>query len=115
MPEGTCDMMSGTDEVTPGAVVNHDHVVRSEVAMEVVNRARTLVYARIYALEDTDRKPEAKRLQERAHELYGLLRSLDYRDQAHVEAVIDRWGFLVRDEASLWRVLQDDGPLAATA
>ena len=106
--------MTGMDEITPRAVVNHDDVIRTEVAMEIVNRARTLVYARIYALEESDGDPEAaKRLEERAHELYDLLRSLHYRHQAHVEAVIERWGSLVRNETSFWQVLQDDRPLAA--
>ncbi len=77
-----------------------------------LNRVRTLVYARIYTLEkgsDAERQ-EADRLDGKARELYDLLRSLNYRDQGLVEAVIGRWGPLVRDEAQLWAALQDSRP-----
>lgn len=91
---------------------SHDDVVRTEVATEVVNRARTLIYARIYTLEkgsDAERQ-EADRLDGKARELCDLLRSLNYRDQGLVEAVIGRWGPLVRDEAQFWAALQDSRP-----
>ena len=92
--------------------VCHDDVVRTEVATEVINRARALVYARIYTLEDGSdaERQEADRLDAKARELYGLLRSLNYRDQGRVEAVIGRWGPLVRDEAQFWAALQDSRP-----
>ena len=103
------------NDMTRHGTGSHDDVVRTEVAMEVVNRARTLVYDRIYTLEkgsDAERQ-EADRLDVKARELYGLLRSLNYRDQGRVQAVIGRWGPLVRDEAQFWAALQDKHPLLA--
>ena len=37
-------------------------------------------------------RQEADRLDVKARELHDLLRSLDYREQGRVEAVIGRWG-----------------------
>ena len=94
---------------------SHDDVVRTEVAVEVVNRARALVYARIYMLEEGGEaeRQEAERLDAKARELHDLLESLNYREQGRVEAVIGRWGPLVRDEAQFWAALQDSRPLLA--
>lgn len=83
-------------------------VVRTEVAMEVVNRARGLVHARVCQLEDGTEadQHEAERLTVKAGELYQLLRSLDFREQDRVERVIARWGSLVSDEARFWPALE---------
>ena len=94
---------------------SHDDVVRTEVAVEVVNRARALVYARIYMLEEGSEaeRQEAERLDAKARELHDLLESLNYREPGRVEAVIGRWGPLGRDEAQFWAALQDSRPLLA--
>ena len=95
--------------------VSHDDVVRTEVAMEVLNRARAIIYARISALEEGSEaeRQEADRLDAKARELNDLLQSLDYREQGRVEAVIGRWGPLVRDKSQFWAALQDSRPLLA--
>ena len=103
------------NDMTPHSTGSYDHIVRTEVAMELVNRARALVYARIDELEDGSKaeRQEADRLDAKARELHDLLRSLDYREQGRIEAVIERWGPLVRDEAQFWNTLQDNRPLLA--
>jgi hypothetical protein len=98
--------MSNT--VPPRTTDPYLQVVRTEVAMEVINRARGLVHARVCQLEDgteTDQR-EAERLTVKAGELYRLLRSLDFREQDRVEEVIARWGSLVSDEARFWPALE---------
>ena len=94
---------------------SYDDIIRTEVAMEVVNHARALVYARIDELEEGSEaeRQEASRLDAKARELHDLLRSLDYREQGRVEAVIERWGPLVRDEVQFWSTLQDSRSLLA--
>jgi len=90
-------------------------VVRTEVAMEVINRARGLVHARVCQLEDGNEvdQREAERLTVKAGELYRLLRSLDFREQDRVEGVIARWGSLVSDEARFWPALESGHLLPA--
>lgn len=87
------------------AVDTYGRVVRAEVATELVNRARALVLARLYEIEEdpAGAKPdETEKLEARERELFAVLRSLDYRDDSHVEAVIARFGPLLRDEARFW-------------
>jgi hypothetical protein len=105
MPERERDQAG---ETVPPIYANYDAIVASEVASEIVNRGRGIVYDRIHKLMaagDEDgvgwlRAGPAKRL-------FDLLRSIDYRDPAHVQSVIDTWGPLVQDEAALWEALDD--------
>ncbi len=93
---------------------HYQQIVQAEVAMEVINRARTLVQARIVELEETCRDPiEAERLAVKRGQLYAVLRTVDYREPARVSALIDHWGPLVRDEARFWQAMRDDRSLLA--
>lgn len=80
-------------------------VVRAEVASELLNSARARLMERIYEIEGqhgTARSGEAGCLEACERELFALQRSLDYRDNSHVEAVIARIGPLLKDEARFW-------------
>ena len=87
-------------------------IVRTEVATELLNSARALIYERIYQLEDgseADRQ-EANRLDAKAADLYRLLRSLNVQDQAGIDRVIAQWGPLVSSETLFWPELEKDRP-----
>src|SRR5215210_4341315 len=82
---------------------NYDAIIASEVAAEIVNRGRGIVYNRIHKLMAQGDRDGVERLKAGpAKRLHDLLGSLDYRDQARVQSVIETWGPLVRDEAALW-------------
>lgn len=90
--------------------------VRAEVAMEIVNGARSLIQDRIYAIEGGLQADEQEiaRLNGMGSRLYALLRTIDNRKPAEVENVIKRWGALLRDETQFWKVMQDEHtPLAS--
>lgn len=89
---------------------HHDEVIQAEVAMELINRARGLVYERIYKLEAGNAADvrAARKLDQTAVKLYQVLRSIDYRQPAKVLALITRWSPLLRDEQQFWSVLAND-------
>ncbi|QKE93326.1 hypothetical protein HN018_24260 (plasmid) [Lichenicola cladoniae] len=86
-------------------------MIQAEVAMELINRARGLLYERIYHLEagGAGDQRAAKKLDAIAVKLYELLRTIDYREPKRVRAVIARWSPLMRDEEQFWTVLKE-GP-----
>lgn len=73
--------------------------------MEMVNRARTKVQQRIYALEDVD-PAEADRLRQVGIALYDQLRSIDPDNPTHTAMIIARWKPLLKDEAVFWNALR---------
>ena len=85
-------------------------IVRAEVAMEIVNGARSLVEDRLYAIEESPQpdEQETARLNAMGARLYALLRTIDYRKPEQVEEIIRRWGALLRDEPRFWEVMQDE-------
>jgi len=81
-------------------------VIEAEIAAAIVNRARAMVQRRIAQLTADGDAAEADRLRATAAQpLFGLLRSIDYRNEAHVRAIIATWGPRVTDEAALWDAL----------
>ena len=91
-------------------------IVRAEVAMEIVNGARSLVQDRLYSIEEGPHPDvqEVARLNAMGTRLYALLRTIDHRKPAQVEEVIKRWGALLRDEPRFWEVMQNEyAPLAS--
>lgn len=90
---------------------HHAEVIQAEVAMELINRARGLVYERIYRLEKGGAADQraAKKLDAVVVKLYELLRTIDYREPKRVRAVIAQWSPLMRDEEQFWTVLKE-GP-----
>ena len=89
-------------------------VIEAEIAIEIVNRARAIVQRRIAQLAADGDTAEAGRLRATAAQpLFTLLRSIDYRDEAHVQAIIAAWGARVMDEAALWAALDPPASLRA--
>ncbi len=79
------------DTVPMDGATAYQRIVEAEVAMEMVNRARTEVQQRIYALERPD-PTEADRLRQVAIKLYDQLRSIDPDRPAHNAAIIASFG-----------------------
>src|SRR3954469_716968 len=86
-------------------------VIEAEMATEIVNRAGAMVQRRIAQLMEEGDAAEANRLRATAAKpLFALLRSIDDRNEAHVQAIIATWGSRVMDEAVLWAALTAHGP-----
>ena len=89
-------------------------VIEAEMATAIVNRARAMVQRRIAQLTADGDAAEADRLRAiAAKPLFALLRSIDDRNEAHVQAIIATWGPRVMDEAALWDALDPPAGLRA--
>ena len=89
-------------------------VIEAEMAPELVNRARAMVQRRIAQLAADGNVAEAGRLRVTAAQpLFALLRSIDDRTEAHVQAIIATWGPRGMDEAALWDALDPPAGLRA--
>src|SRR5689334_25262322 len=89
-------------------------VIEAEMAAAIVNRARAVVQRRIAQLAEDGNVAEADRLRATAAQpLFALLRSIDCRNEAHVQAIIATWGPRVMDEAALWAALDSPASLRA--
>ena len=89
-------------------------VIEAEMAAEMVNRARAVVQRRIAQLTADGNAADAGRLRATAAKpLFALLRSIDDRNEAHVQAIIAAWGPRVIDEAALWDALDPPASLRA--
>ena len=81
-------------------------VIEAEMAAAIVNQARAMVQRRIAQLVEDGNTAEAARLRATAaRPLFTLLRSIDYRPEAHVQAISTAWGPRVMDAAALWAAL----------
>jgi hypothetical protein len=89
-------------------------VIEAEIAAAIVNRAQAVVQRRIAQLVEDGDTAEADRLRATAAKpLFALLRSIDDRNEAHVQAIIAAWGPRVMDEAALWDALDPPAGLRA--
>ena len=89
-------------------------VIEAEMASAIVSRARAIVQRRIAQLVEEGDAAEANRLRATAAKpLFALLRSIDDRNEAHVQAIIATWGPRVMDEAALWAALDSPASLRA--
>lgn len=80
---------------------SYDAIIRTEIAIEILNQARAIVTARVYELEGTD--PEAaEALRLRRRELIAVQNSVAVADRQTVENLIALWGPRVKDEARFW-------------
>lgn len=86
-----------------------DKIVEAEIAMAHVNTARAMIYARIQEIEAAQ-SDEAKRLQQKAHDLYAILQRIKVYDDDAVRAVRDFWGPLTKDETTFWILINGDHP-----
>ncbi|TQN59179.1 hypothetical protein FLX27_23700 [Agrobacterium tumefaciens] len=81
--------------------ISYDAILRSEIAIEILNQARAIVTARVYELEGMD--PEAaEALRLRRRELIAVQNSVGVADRQTVENLIALWGPRVKDEARFW-------------
>lgn len=81
--------------------ISYDAILRSEIAIELLNQARVIVTARVYELEGTD--PEAaEALRLRRRDLIAIQHSVAVADRQTVENLIALWGPRVKDEARFW-------------
>lgn len=79
----------------------YDVIIRTEIAIEILNQVRAIVTARVYELEGTD--PEAaEALRLRRRELIAVQNSVAVADRQTVENLIALWGPRVKDEARFW-------------
>lgn len=84
-----------------GQDISHDAVIRTEIAIRILNQARAIVTARAYELDEQD-PIAADRLRDRRRELLDLQESLGPGDPDAVEEVIAVWGPRVQDETRFW-------------
>jgi hypothetical protein len=81
--------------------ISYDAILRTEIAIEILNQARAIVTARVYEFEATD--PEAaEALRRRRRELIALQHSVAVADRETVENLIALWGPRVKDNARFW-------------
>src|ERR1044072_6670521 len=89
-------------------------VIEAEMAAAIANRAGGVVQRRIAQRTADGDAPEAGWLRATAAKpLFALLRSIDDRNEAHVQAIIAAWGPRVIDEAALWDALDPPAGLRA--
>ncbi|RJG39926.1 hypothetical protein [Mesorhizobium sp. DCY119] len=81
--------------------ISYDAILRTEIAIEILNQARAIVTSRVYELEGTD--PEAaEALRLRRRDLIAVQQSIVVADRETVERLIALWGPRVKDEARFW-------------
>jgi hypothetical protein len=80
---------------------SYDAIIRTEIAIEILNQARAIVTARVYELEGTD--PAAtEALRQRRRDLIHLQQSLSADGRDGVEDVIAVWVPSVLDDTRFW-------------
>lgn len=80
---------------------SYEAIVRADIAIEIMNRARGLVTERVAALE-ADNADEAETLREKRRELLAIQNSIRVGNADRIETVISIWGPRVRDTALFW-------------
>ncbi len=81
--------------------ISYDAILRTEIAIEILNQARAIVTARVYELEGTD--PEgADALRQRRRDLIAIQHGVAVASRQAVENLIALWGPRVKDEARFW-------------
>lgn len=81
--------------------ISYDAILRAEIAIEILNKARAIVTARVYELEGAD--PEAaEALRLRRRDLIAIQHSVAVADRETVESLIALWGPRVKDDARFW-------------
>jgi len=81
--------------------ISYDAILRTEIAIEILNQARAIVTSRVYELEGTDPKA-AEALRLRRRDLIAVQQSIAVADREMVESLIAFWGPRMKDEARFW-------------
>lgn len=82
----------------------YEQVIEAEVAIEILNRARALLSARIYEIEAAH-PVEAERLKAKRKDLHAVSNGIRVGDDEGVRAITEYWGRLTKDEAAFWVVM----------
>lgn len=82
----------------------YEQVIEAEVAIEILNRAKAMLTARVYEIE-ADQPGEAERLRGKRRELLAIQDGIRVGDDEGVRAITDYWGALTKDEAAFWKVI----------
>jgi hypothetical protein len=82
--------------------IPYDAIVRTEIAVSILNQARAIVTVRVHDLEERDQSA-AEKLRDRRRDLLHLQDRLGADDLDAVEDVIAVWGPRVSDEDRFWR------------
>jgi hypothetical protein len=85
----------------PEQEIPYDAIVRTEIAIRILNQARAIVTARVFELEEQD-PAAAEQLRGRRRGLLDLQERLGIDAPDAVEDVIAVWGPRVRDEVRFW-------------
>jgi hypothetical protein len=85
----------------PEQEIPYDAIVRTEIAIRILNQARAIVTARVFELEEQD-PAAAEQLRGRRRGLLDLQERLGVDASDAVEDVIAVWGSRVRDEVRFW-------------
>lgn len=81
--------------------ISYDAIVRTEIAIEILNQARAIVTARVYELEGTD-PGAAEVLRIRRRDLIAAQQSITVANRQTVEDLIALWGPRIEEEARFW-------------
>ena len=81
--------------------IQYNAIIRTEIAIKILNEARAIVTARVYELEEQD-PAAAEQLREQRRGLVDLQERLEVDAPDAVEDVIAVWGPRVRDEVRFW-------------
>lgn len=81
--------------------IPYDAIIRTEIAIKILNEARAIVTVRIYELEEQD-PVAAEQLRGRRRELLDLQERLGVDAPDAVENAIAVWGPRVSDEVRFW-------------
>jgi hypothetical protein len=78
-----------------------DAIIRTEIAIKILNQARSIVTARVFELEEQD-PAAAEQLRGRRRELLDLQECLGVDAPNAIEDAIAVWGPRVTDEVRFW-------------
>lgn len=81
--------------------IPYDAIVRTEIAIEILNQARAIVTARVFELEEQD-PAAAEQLRGRHRGLLDLQERFGADAPEAVENAIGVWGPRVSDEVRFW-------------
>jgi len=81
--------------------IPYDAIIRTEVAIRILNQARAIVTARVFELEEQD-PAAAELLRGRRRGLLDLQERLGVDAPDAVEDVISVWGPRISDEVRFW-------------
>lgn len=83
-------------------LITYDQIIQAEIANELLNSARGLLYERADSLNDAQ-PIEAKRLTSIAIDLYGLQRRIRVGEEDLINEIMATWQPRLKDMDRFWR------------